>query len=71
MLKQIILNMKETAMAKTVGLPLGIATVQILNGHIKKPGLHVPVDAAIYLPILNELEKMGIVFENNEIEEKI
>ena len=53
----------KTAMAKTVGLPLGIAAKLILNGTIKLSGLHVPVIKDIYLPVLHELENYGITFK--------
>lgn len=52
----------RTAMAKTVGLPLGIAAKLILNGTIKLKGLHIPVDKEIYIPVLKELESHGIKF---------
>jgi saccharopine dehydrogenase-like NADP-dependent oxidoreductase len=60
---------KHTAMAKTVGLPLGIAAKKILNEEIKISGLHIPVDKEIYEIVLPELEKHGIVFieETNAI----
>lgn len=52
-----------TAMAKTVGLPLAIAVDLFLEGKIVVRGLHVPVLPEIYEPILKELEKKGIRFE--------
>lgn len=52
-----------TAMAKTVGLPLGIAAKLILNGTIKAKGLQIPTKADIYKPVLKELENNGIKFE--------
>lgn len=52
-----------TAMAKTVGLPLAIAVDLFLEGKIKLTGLHVPVWPEIYVPIVEELEKHGIRFE--------
>ena len=52
----------RTAMAKTVGLPLGIAAKLILNDTIKLKGLHIPTAKDIYEPVLNELEKAGIKF---------
>ena len=55
-----------TAMAKTVGLPVAIATLQILNGNIKTPGVQLPITKEVYLPILAELENFGIHF--NEIQ---
>jgi saccharopine dehydrogenase-like NADP-dependent oxidoreductase len=53
---------QRTAMAKTVGLPLGIATKLILNGTIQLEGLHIPTDKKIYEPVLKELEEHGITF---------
>ena len=52
----------RTAMAKTVGLPLGIAAKLILNETIKLKGLHIPTVKEIYEPVLNELENTGIRF---------
>lgn len=56
----------HTAMAKTVGLPLGIAAKMILNGTIKKSGLLIPVTSDIYEPVLKELAKKGIEFTEME-----
>lgn len=55
-------NSLRTAMAKTVGLPLGIAAGLILNDVIKLKGLHIPTAKEIYLPVLKELENEGIQF---------
>ena len=52
-----------TAMAKTVGLPVAMATLQILNGKIKTPGVQLPINKEVYLPILEELEGYGVVFK--------
>ncbi len=52
----------RTAMAKTVGLPLGIAAKLILNGTIQLKGLHIPTNKEIYKPVLKELEEQGIKF---------
>lgn len=52
----------HTAMAKTVGLPLGIATKLLLEDKIKLTGVHIPVSKEIYLQVLNELEKNDIIF---------
>jgi saccharopine dehydrogenase-like NADP-dependent oxidoreductase len=54
----------RTAMAKTVGLPLGIATKLILNGTIRLKGLHIPTRKEIYEPVLKELEENGIQFKD-------
>jgi saccharopine dehydrogenase (NADP+, L-glutamate forming) len=53
----------QTAMAKTVGLPLGIAAKLILSGEIVLTGLHIPTHKAVYEPVLKELARHGIVFE--------
>ena len=58
----------HTAMAKTVGLPLGIATKLILEDKITIKGLHIPVLPEIYEPVLKELEILGIRFKENKIE---
>jgi len=55
-----------TAMAKTVGLPVAMATLQILNGNIKTPGVQLPINKEVYLPILKELEEYGVVFHEKE-----
>ena len=52
-----------TAMAKTVGLPVAMATLLILNGKIKTPGVQLPIREEVYLPILKELEDYGVVFK--------
>ena len=51
-----------TAMAKTVGLPLGIAAKLILNDELKLKGLHIPILPQIYEPVLKELEVQGVNF---------
>ena len=53
----------ETAMALTVGLPLGIAARLVLNGTIKATGLMIPVSKEIYEPVMDELQKLGISFK--------
>jgi saccharopine dehydrogenase-like NADP-dependent oxidoreductase len=55
-------NNLRTAMAKTVGLPLGIAAKHILNGKIKMTGLQIPTLKEIYEPVLAELKKYEVKF---------
>lgn len=55
----------RTAMAKTVGLPLGIAAKLILEEQIKLKGLHIPTRKEIYEPVLKELQQHGIVFKEH------
>ena len=52
----------NTAMSKTVGLPLGISTKLILNGKINLTGVWIPTVKEIYDPVLSELEKFDIRF---------
>jgi len=59
-------NNVHTAMAKTVGLPLGIAAKLILENKITETGLHIPVVASIYNPVLDELKRHGIGFLEEE-----
>ena len=51
-----------TAMAKTVGLPVAMATLLILNGKITTPGVQLPIKSEVYVPILKELEEYGVIF---------
>lgn len=56
-----------TAMAKTVGLPVAMATLQILNGNIKTSGVQLPIKKEVYEPILKELEEYGVIFHEKEV----
>lgn len=56
-----------TAMAKTVGLPVAMTTLQILNGNIKTPGVQLPINKEVYLPILKELEEYGVIFNEKHV----
>lgn len=56
-----------TAMAKTVGLPVAIATLAILNEKINTPGVQIPISKEVYAPILRELEDFDIIFTEKEV----
>ena len=56
-----------TAMAKTVGLPVAMAALLILNGKIKTPGVQLPIREEVYMPILKELEEYGVVFKEESV----
>ncbi len=58
---------KRTAMAQTVGLPLAIAAKLILNGSLTLTGLHIPTSKEIYEPVLSELAKYGISFNEETV----
>jgi saccharopine dehydrogenase-like NADP-dependent oxidoreductase len=61
-------DQSRTAMARTVGLPVAIATLKILNGTISTPGVQIPITKEVYNPILKELAENGIVFKEEEKE---
>lgn len=60
-------NQTYTAMAKTVGLPVAMATLKILNGEITTPGVQIPISKEVYEPILEELKTYGINFMEYEV----
>lgn len=60
----------NTAMSKTVGLPIGIATKLILEGKIDIPGVHIPIKKEIYSPILAELKEFGFDFIEEKLDQK-
>src|SRR5690606_37901664 len=55
------------AMAKTLGLPVAIATLAILNEKITTPGVQIPITKEVYGPILKELEEFDIIFTEKEV----
>ena len=55
-----------TAMAKTVGLPVAIASLKILNKEITTYGVQLPISKEVYEPILKELESYGVHFKEKE-----
>jgi len=59
----------RTAMAKTVGLPVGMAARLVLSGEFDIHGVHIPTIPELYKPILAELEDHGIEFNEREIED--
>jgi len=60
-------NHTHTAMAKTVGLPVAIATLLILNKNISTPGVQIPISKEVYEPILKELATYGVVFKEYNV----
>jgi saccharopine dehydrogenase (NADP+, L-glutamate forming) len=59
-------NQLNTGMAKTVGLPLGIAAKMILDGKTTLKGVHIPTSKEFYEPILEELKQYGIEFKEKQ-----
>jgi len=61
-------NKEHSAMAKTVGLPMGILAKLVLTKRIKPPtGVHIPNMPSVFRPLLTELKHHGISF--NEVVE--
>jgi saccharopine dehydrogenase (NAD+, L-glutamate forming) len=60
-------NQTYTAMAKTVGLPVAIGTLKLLNNEFNLKGVQTPIKKAIYKPILNELEDFDIIFKEKQV----
>ena len=50
----------NTAMSRTVGIPLGIAVNLIMNNKIRERGVVIPVYPDIFKPVLKELTEYGI-----------
>ena len=61
------ISQTHTAMAKTVGLPLAISCLLILNKDINTPGVRIPIDSEIYKPVLKLLAQEGVVFKDFEV----
>jgi len=58
----------DSSMARTVGLPAAISTRLILEGKIEETGVHIPVTPEIYIPLLQELKELDIVFKEKKEE---
>jgi saccharopine dehydrogenase-like NADP-dependent oxidoreductase len=56
----------QTAMAKTVGLPVGILAKLMLQGKITHTGVVIPIHPELYEPVLDELKGFGIDFIEKE-----
>ena len=56
-------DLVTTAMAKTVGLPLAICVMLLVEGKIKSKGVQTPIKREFYVPVLESLHKLGIVFK--------
>jgi saccharopine dehydrogenase (NADP+, L-glutamate forming) len=56
----------RTAMAKTVGLPLAMAAILLLQNKITLRGLQIPTHREIYEPVMLALKNEGIVFSETD-----
>ena len=59
-------NATNTAMAKLVGVPMGIFVKLVMQGKIKSTGVNIPVMPEVYNPVLEELKEYGVVFSERE-----
>ena len=55
---------RDTAMARLVGLPMGIFTRLISEGRIKSTGVHIPTMQEVYEPVLKEMKEYGLEFDH-------
>jgi saccharopine dehydrogenase-like NADP-dependent oxidoreductase len=53
----------QTAMAKTVGLPLAIAATLLLKNKISLRGVVIPIERQLYEPIMQALAELGIAMK--------
>jgi len=61
-------NREFSAMAKTVGLPIGILAKMILTNKVVPPvGVCIPTMQSIYRPLLVELAHHGVVFKDEVV----
>jgi len=58
----------DSSMSRTVALPVAIASRLILDGKINLTGVHRPIIAEIYEPILEELATLDISLKENIID---
>jgi len=59
-------NERHTAMSKTVGMPIAFAVERMIRGEIKERGVRLPILPELYLPILEDLKKIGVAFIESE-----
>ena len=53
----------DSSMARTVSLPVAIATRLICEDKIDLRGVQIPTDSSIYRPVLDELRTLGMSFD--------
>ena len=57
----------DSSIARTVGLPAAIGARFMLQGRISLHGVHIPVQPEVYEPVLSELLKEGISFQEQTV----
>ncbi|KAJ7212239.1 Saccharopine dehydrogenase-domain-containing protein [Mycena pura] len=61
---------RATAMARTVGLPVAIAALNVLDGKVAIRGVAGPTDASIYNPVLRGMEEAGLGMKEEIVTER-
>ena len=61
-------NSRDTAMARLVGLPLGIFVRLMSEGKIQATGVHIPTMREVYEPVLKEMEQYGMQFTHHTVD---
>ena len=61
------INNFDTAMSRTVGLPMALLIETIISKNLKFEGVLLPFDKVLYEPLLDKLNNNGIIFENRTI----
>ncbi|KAF7986808.1 hypothetical protein HWV62_20442 [Athelia sp. TMB] len=51
---------KASAMARTVGLPVAFAAMEVLDGKVLLRGVQGPTDKSVFSPVLRGLEEVGL-----------
>jgi len=59
-------NDSDTAMARLVGLPMGIFVRLVMESKIHARGVQIPVMREVYEPVLKELEEYGVIFKDKD-----
>ena len=57
----------DSSMARTVSLPLGIGVKMMAENKINLRGVQIPTKKDIYIPVLQELEKMNIKMKEKKM----
>lgn len=57
----------QTAMAKTVGLPLGIAATLLMKNQLSCRGVVIPTTPEVYEPVMSVLKDLGIELTETEV----
>jgi saccharopine dehydrogenase (NADP+, L-glutamate forming) len=56
-----------SAMARLVGVPCGVATLQVLNGTISKRGVYAPTTEEVCKPLRDSLKEYGITMKEKRV----